>query len=588
MLVEGDVPVESLAFDTDRISVVFRGDLLGTNRKAVISPAAYIAMLYEREGDSFACALRGTFAIILYDHAKLSLKAWTDHFGVQPLVFAESQAYLSIGTSLKVLLPVLEKRPDINPAAVHEYLQHSCVPTPKTIYKGICKLAPGHQLTYTRKVSLQPYWDMTYHDEGSKDRSETVWAAETLAAVRSAVSMNLTSIDDLQQAGCFLSGGTDSSSVAGLVGELSGQPPNTFTIGFDDPRYNEMDYARIASKRFNARHYEYFVTPRDIIDLVEKAATAYDEPFGNSSIIPTYYCARLAAEHGITHLLAGDGGDELFGGNSRYAGDQVFQKYHLLPNWTRKWLIEPAASRVSAKARPELLRRAASYVRRSKITPPERYFSYSLVSSVPPGHLFTGDFLRILGKNDSLAPARHHWHGADTQSDLNRWLYMDLKIIITDNDLRKVTTMSHLAGVMPRYPMLDPSLAEFTGTIPVDLKIRGTQLRYLFKKAMQNVLPPEIIKKTKHGFGLPYSVWLGEHKPLRDFTFDILGSTQCRERGYFRSDLLDWLWSLYENVHRPFYGEMLWVFLMLELWHVIHGASMKNELPLVSLTQQAH
>jgi asparagine synthase (glutamine-hydrolysing) len=145
---------------------------------------------------------------------------------------------------------------------------------------------------------------------------------------------------------------------------------------------------------------------------------------------------------------------------------------------------------------------------------------------------------------------------------------MDLKIIITDNDLRKVTTMSHLAGVTPRYPMLDPALVEFTGSIPSDLKVRGTDLRYIFKRAMRDVLPLEIIKKTKHGFGLPYSVWLAENKPLRDFTFDVLGSTQSRERGYFRGDLLEWLWSRYENVHRQFYGEMLWVFLMLELWHV--------------------
>jgi asparagine synthase (glutamine-hydrolysing) len=568
MLVESDRPAEFFAFDNHQISLIFKGDLLSASRKVSTRPAAHIATLYEREGDNFAAALRGTFAIILYDWAKRSLKAWTDHFGVQPLVFAESSGYLAIATRLSELLPLLGERPEINPAAVHEYLQYSCIPTPKTIYNGISKLAPGHQLTCAQKVYVRPYWDITYGEAGAKVRNEASWAADTLDAVRSAVSLNLTSIDDFQQAGCFLSGGTDSSSIAGLVGELAGEPPNTFTIGFDDPRYNEMDYARIASKRFNARHHEYFVTPKDILDLIQKAATVYDEPFGNSSIIPTYYCARLAAEHGITHLLAGDGGDELFGGNSRYAGDRVFQKYDLIPGRIREWLIEPVVSRISARAQPELLRRAASYVRRSRIKPPDRHFSYSLVSSVPAEDLFTGEFAGMLGSNDSLRTARDHWNVPDTQSELNRWLYMDLKIIITDNDLRKVTTMCNLAGVTPRYPMLDPALAEFTGSIPSELKVRGTDLRYIFKRAMGEVLPPEIIKKTKHGFGLPYSVWLAENKPLRDFTFDVLGSTQCRERGYFRGDLLEWLWSRYENVHRQFYGEMLWVFLMLELWHV--------------------
>jgi asparagine synthase (glutamine-hydrolysing) len=475
------------------------------------------------------------------------------------------------------LLPLLAKEPEIDPTAVHEYLQYSCIPTPKTIYKGIFKLAPGHQLTYKQRVSIRPYWDMTYN-EAASDQSEADWATQTLSAVRSAIALNLTATEKIQTTGCFLSGGTDSSSIAGLVRELSGQRPNTFSIGFDDPRYNEIHYARIAAKHFGANHHEYFVTPGDILNLVQKAAGIYEEPFGNSSIIPTYFCARLAAENGITHLLAGDGGDELFGGNSRYAADQVFQKYALIPGWIRNRLLEPTASLVSGNTRPELVRRAASYVRRSKIQPPDRYFSYSLVSSVPSRDLFTSDYLKVLGVNDSLIPARRHFHAATAQSDLNRWLYMDLKLIITDNDLRKVTTMSRLAGVTPRYPLLDPTLATFTGTIPAKLKVRGSQLRYLFKKAMHDVLPPEIIGKTKHGFGLPYSVWVGENKSLREFTFDVLGSSRCRERGYFRRDLLEWLWLQYENVHRPFYGGVLWEFLMLELWHVLQRDGSSREL----------
>jgi asparagine synthase (glutamine-hydrolysing) len=198
---------------------------------------------------------------------------------------------------------------------------------------------------------------------------------------------------------------------------------------------------------------------------------------------------------------------------------------------------------------------------------PDRHFSYSIISSVP-GDLLTEDFVQILAGNDPLTPARNHYLGVQARDDLNRWLYLDLKIVITDNDLRKVTTMSRLAGVTPRYPLLEPTLAEFTGTIPADLKVRGFRLRYLFKKAMQDVLPRETIQKKKHGFGLPYSVWVGEHKPLRDFTFDVLGSARCRQRGYFRRDLLEWLWKQYQSVHRAYYGDALWMFLMLELWHV--------------------
>jgi asparagine synthase (glutamine-hydrolysing) len=587
MLLESDMPVAPLTFNGAQVSVAFSGDLLEKSRKALTEPAAYVAMLYEQYGDDFAESLRGSFAIILYDHVKHTLKAWTDHFGVQPLFYTESRECVAVATSLKSLLRSLHASPQIDPAAIHEYLQYTCIPTPKTIYEGVSKLAPGHRLTLnarsagvttrslTGRLSVQSYWDMSYLESTGKE-SEAAWAARLSAAARSAVSQNLTGPKH-SEAGCFLSGGTDSSSISGLVGQLTGEPPNTFSIGFDDRRYNEIHYARIAAKHFNANHHEYFVTPGDILSLLPKAAGVYDEPFGNSSIIPTYFCARLAAQHGITHLLAGDGGDELFGGNSRYVDDRVFQKYSLIPAWIRRCVIEPAASVISNHLSWTLFRRAASYVRRANLKTPDRYFSYTLLSSVSPADLFTGDFLRSIDGHDALDSARIHFHAADTHSELNRWLYLDLKITITDNDLRKVTAMSRLAGVTPRYPFLDPSLAEFTGTMPAYLKVRGTQLRYLFKKAMRDVLPMEIIRKKKHGFGLPFSIWVGENKPLRDFTFDVLGTAQCRQRGYFRRDILDWLWSRYETVHRQYYGDVLWVFLMLELWHIGQTAAKKTQ-----------
>ena len=248
--------------------------------------------------------------------------------------------------------------------------------------------------------------------------------------------------------------------------------------------------------------------------VIPRLPTLYDEPFADSSQIPTFLVSELARQH-VTVSLSGDGGDELFGGNSRYAQDRVFQHYHKIPKLMRSCFVEPIASLGSA-TNVGLLKMAGSYVRRSNVPPPDRYFSYSLISSVPGRELFTTDFLATLAE-DPLTVARKHFSAAPAQSDLNRWLYLDLKIIITDNDVRKVTTMSRLAGVTTRYPFLDPDLAEFTGTIPTSLKVRGSRLRYLFKKAMQDVLPPEIITKTKHGFGLPYSVWLADSRSLRDF-----------------------------------------------------------------------
>jgi asparagine synthase (glutamine-hydrolysing) len=584
MTIAGDEPIDSFVHESPEVTLICYTDLLSAD--AVVStdlrsdPAACLVQLYEQYGETFAARLSGTFAIILYEHRTRLLRAWTDHFGVQKLAFADLHDSFAMSTDLRALLPLFPDRPDIDPVAVEQYLQYTCIPAPRTIYKGISRLKPGHVLTFGTTPVTRPYWQMKY-SENSQHRTERDWASKTFSAIRSAVGRNLVGTDS-HNLGCFLSGGTDSSSIAGLVRHLTNQPPHTFSIGFDDPRYNEIQYARIAAAHCTADHQEYFVTPDDILALIENAVLAYDEPFGNSSIVPTYYCARLAAQNGITHLLAGDGGDELFGGNARYVEDRVFQRYGSIPRCIRRGLIEPVVRAGASWTNLRLFDRAARYVRRSNIDVPDRLFSYSLLSSTDGAGLFAPGFASAVTGCHPLDPAREHFSAALAANDLNRWLYLDLKIIITDNDLRKVTTMSRLAGVTPRYPLLDPMLADFSGTVPAALKVRENQLRYLFKKAMAGILPPEIIAKPKHGFGLPYSVWLGEYQPLRDFTFDVLGSSRCRQRGYFRKDLLEWLWSQYRGDDRKYYGDILWVFLMLELWHTMqHDKSAADRRELV-------
>jgi len=571
MSVWGDELVDQFAYDTPEISVICRTDLLIRDSRSYaeynVYPARFLASLYEQKGDLFVRELSGTFAIILYDKKARVLKAWTDPFGSERLVFTNPQGFTAVATDLRLLLPLFTERPDIDPVAVQQYLQYTCIPAPKTIFRGISRLEPGHQLTSGSALRTRPYWDMTYAQ--NEDKTEKAWIDETANALRSAVSLNVTGLEP-SRLGCFLSGGTDSSSIVGMVSKLTTEPARTFSIGFDDPRYNEMHYARITARHNKSRHHEYFVTPNDVLALIQRAVPAYDEPFGNSSIIPTYYCARLAAENGVTHLLAGDGGDELFGGNSRYADDRVFQHYRVLPMWVRRLVIEPAVSIGNSLTRLRLFDLGARYIRRSNINIPDRWFSYSLLSSVPHTELFSSDFLASVQGQHPLEPARRHFASAPSRHPLNQYLYLDLKITIGDNDLRKVTVMSQLAGVTARYPMLDPALAQFTGTIPPHLKVRKSQLRYLFKKSMVGVLPPDVIKKQKHGFGLPYCIWVGERGPLQDFTFDVLGSTRCRQRGYFRPDLFEWLWSQYESVHQKFYGDLLWEFMMLELWHLKH------------------
>jgi asparagine synthase (glutamine-hydrolysing) len=544
-------------------------DLLGSGdcddfTEAQTNPAAYLAKRYAQHGNAFAKDLHGWFGVILYDFRSNSLKAVNDHFGVRRIAYSLTSESLAIATKLQLLKLLPAIRLEIDPMAVAEYIQYSCIPAPRTIYKGINKLEPAHILDSSIAKPPQAYWDMHYIEDNAQ--KEDFWTKQTFAEIERAVSLHAKTSDKNQILGCFLSGGTDSSSVSGLVGKITGNPANTFSIGFDDPRYNEIGYARIAASHFNTNQHEYFVTPNDILDLIPKAVSSFDEPFGNASIIPAYYCAKLAINNRVTHMLAGDGGDELFGGNQRYADDRIFQRYSAIPRFLRKYLIEPSIRSVPFRNKLRLLNRAHRYIRRANIPPPDRWHSYSFLSSAPIQNVFDSGFLQLIKNSNTLMPARRHFKSAPTSNTLNRWLYHELKIVITDDDLHKVTSMTELAGVVPRYPLLDFGLAEFTGIIPANLKVSGKRLRYIFKKAMTGFLPQEILTKQKHGFGLPYSVWLGESRPLHDFTFDILGSKQCRERGYFQKNLIDRLWMSYKTDSLTYFGDIIWLFLILEYW----------------------
>lgn len=565
----GDQALDADIYQSDDLILICNTDLLGAGdcrdfTQTRKNPAKYLANRYAQHGNAFARDLHGWFGIILYDFRENSLKALSDHFGVQRLVYRFTSESLIIASDLRLLKPLLTAPPEIDFMAIAEYLQFSCIPAPRTIYKEINKLEPAHILDSASSRQPQSYWDMQYNEDLT--RNTDTWARETFTAIERAVGSHAKTSAEGQNLGCFLSGGTDSSSVSGLVGKITGLPAKTFSIGFDDPRYNEMGFARIAASHFKTDHNEYFVTAQDILDLIPKAVSSFDEPFGNSSIIPTYYCARLGARNGITHMLAGDGGDELFGGNQRYASDRVFQLYSVIPSWIRKLLIEPGLGFLPFREKIRFLNLAHRYIRRAKIPPPDRWHSYSFLSSTPLEQVFDPGFLHLLDANDTLMPARRHFNAAPTSDDLNRWLYHELKIIITDDDLHKVTSMTELAGIVPRYPLLDFDLAEFSGRIPAKLKVSGTHLRYIFKKAMSGFLPQEILVKKKHGFGLPYSAWLGESKALHDFTFDILGSKQSRERGFFEKDLLDRLWTGYKSDASGYFGDIIWIFLVLEYW----------------------
>jgi asparagine synthase (glutamine-hydrolysing) len=291
----------------------------------------------------------------------------------------------------------------------------------------------------------------------------------------------------------------------------------------------------------------------------------FDEPFANSSAIPVYFCARLAAQNGVRTLLGGDGGDELFGGNERYQTDKIFQAYQRVPRPLREGLIEPMLALLPMERGP--VGKARRYIRRSNIPPVERFFSYNFLSAHAPAEVFEADFLQSLNGYSILdTPARYYNEGP-ARDHLDRLLYVDVKITLGDSDLPKVTQMAEMAGIQTRFPFLARPVAEFSGRIPANLKVKGFEKRYLFKQAFRNLLPEEVLRKKKHGFGIPVASWLKSDPRLREFSHDILFSSRAMGRGYFRRSFLEELIALHEADDTSYYGDNVWSFLILEMWH---------------------
>lgn len=529
------------------------------------SLALCLAHLYQLDGPDFLPRLHGAFSIALWDEVNQRLLLAIDRLGVKNLYWSRENDRLLFATRLGSIRAVHESPLEMNPAALPQYFLFSMIPHPMTIYRGVEKLEPATCLIYEKAaIRKVRFWDLNYVE--SENGNEAHWAQEVQSAMRAAVHLHLDGCAP-DNVGAYLSGGTDSSSVVAFMNEHY-QPVNTFSIFFGEAEYSEIGFARTTATHFRTRHFEKQISANDAFEAIPKIAEYYDEPFANSSAFGAYYCAAVAREMGVQTMLGGDGGDELFAGNSRYAEDKRFALYHSLPSRLRRGMIEPIARLLPENdGRLSLPRK---YVRRALIPNPRRIFSYNFLLNIPPEDVFEPDFLAAAQPDRWMEIADGHFRAPEVGSELNRLLYMDVKMILADNDLRKVTGTAEIAGVRVRYPLLDYQLAELASRIPSRLKLKGFEKRYIFKKAMQSILPQEILYKKKHGFGVPVSRWLLQDPQLNGLMKDLLGDARTRQRGYFRPAFVDKVLRLHREDHVGFYGEVVWYLLALELWHRHH------------------
>jgi asparagine synthase (glutamine-hydrolysing) len=542
----------------------------GADDTLTSSRGAAIVGLYRKQGADFVKSLRGSFAVVLWDEGQNKLVLGTDHFGTRPIYYWHANNRIAFAPRIGAFAKDREISKIIEPNSVYFYLNHSFIPAPFTIYKNIRRLEPGYILEWTdHHASVRRYWDMTYQED------ERLSEADAAELVRSSLQDSVRfSLEGGQRAvGAFLSGGTDSSTVVGLMSQMSSHPVNSFSVGFAEEAYNEIGYARIAAKHFKSNAHEYFVMPDEALDAIPILAATYDEPFGNSSAIPTYFCLKMARDTGVDVMFSGDGGDEIFGGNERYITEKVFSIYQHVPRPLRGVL------NYSAETIPAFYpwRKVKNYIRKANQSAVDRFFAYQLYYRDHAAEFLSDDLRNSLDMDFPIDVAREHYRRAGDVSPLNRLLYVDLKLAVADNDLFKVNRMADVLGLQVRYPFLDPVVGMTSGKIPAGMKIKGWSKRYIFKKAFEKFLPDEILQKKKHGFGLPTGNWLRNHPGFRDLARSLLLDARSLQRGYFKRPALEGLLAAHDNEPSGYFGSHIWNFMMLELWHRSHAQQPKTE-----------
>jgi asparagine synthase (glutamine-hydrolysing) len=532
--------------------LVKRGHIFKTR-----SDTEVIVHLYEEEGEKCFERLRGMFAIAIWDGRNRKLVLARDRVGKKPLFYFYDGSRIAFASEMKAILQVPGVRREIDPQAVSDYFSFLYVPAPKSIFKDIRKVLPGHYLvmsvTGVREVE---YWDIKFAETAVI--SEQQWCDRLLDTYREAVRLRLISEVPL---GAFLSGGIDSSSVVALMAGLVDHPVTTCSIGFDEKEFNELEYAREIAHQFKADHHERMVRP-DAVGIVQKLVWHYDEPFADSSAVPTYYVSQVAREH-VTVALAGDGGDENFAGYRRYYFDRRENTLRaILPPAIREPFFGALASLYpKADWAPRVFRGKATFENLAS-SPIEGYFrSVSAFRSELKDQLLNQHLQRELHGYDSLEVLRHYYQKADTKDSLSRIQYVDIKTYLTDDILVKVDRASMAHSLEVRAPILDHKLMELAASIPSSMKLRGMNGKYIFKEALKQILPESVLHRKKMGFGVPLSLWF--RKDLKELAHSVIfyrnGSNLLNE------STVKHIWQEHQGGLRDRSTE-LWTLLMFSLW----------------------
>ena len=515
-----------------------------------------IVHLYEEHGEEFLSSLRGMFAIALWDDRKKRLLLARDRLGKKPLFYSViPEKTLLFGSEIKALLQDPDVKRELDVQALDAYLTLLYVPAPLTMFKNIQKLPPGHLLVCENgKVTIREFWDLHYQPRVVANEADLLEELEGI--LRESVRIRLRSDVPI---GAFLSGGVDSSSVVSLMAQLMTRPVVTCAVGFQQEEHNELAFAKDIADRFGCTHHEHLIQP-DVTHLVPRIVRFFDEPFGDSSAIPTYYVSQMARQH-ATVVLSGDGGDEIFAGYSRHYLQQLEGRLRrLLPGSAGRSLASSLAHWLPGF-------RGRATIKKLGMTADEAYaykHSHSLFTKEEKPWLYSDDLRCATASCDPAGALRDYYNRCDATDALDKALYVDMKTYLPDDILVKVDRMSMAHSLEVRAPLLDHKLIEFTATLPSSLKLKRRTTKYLLKQMMRKYLPTDVLTRPKHGFTMPLRQWL--NGPLREMVEDCLSGPIASQRGLFNRTFTQKIWSEHLSGKED-HSHQLWMLLMFELWH---------------------
>ncbi|TEU14768.1 MAG: asparagine synthase (glutamine-hydrolyzing) [Anaerolineales bacterium] len=520
------------------------------------SDTEVIVHLYEELGEDCVHHLRGMFAFAVWDKRRRQLFIARDRLGIKPLYYTQVGKRLVFGSEIKSILQHPEVQARLNLEALGNFLSLKYVPAPQTMFTDILSLPPGHTLTCdSNGVMVRQYWDLSFTNNQNGHQREEVYAEQLEALLRESVKLRLRSDVPF---GAFLSGGIDSSTVVALMSQFLDEPVKTFSVGFDTDgaEADELPYARLVAQQYQTDHHEILITSQDFIDLAEKVAWHLDQPIADQATVATYMVSKLASQH-VKMVLTGEGGDELFAGYARYAGERLSPMFRYIPRPIRS-LALAASERLPGLRRAKIALYALCQPdETSRFTNWFPLFNYDRKRAVLSGNLKLDDmatnhvFAQQLARTNAIEP-------------LNRMLYVDTKLWLPDYLLLRGDKLSMANSLEARVPILDHKLVEFAASLPPNLKLRHLTRKYLLKKSSRTLLPAEIIDRKKQGFPIPITRWL--RNEARPFVRDLLSPAAIKRRGLFDLDYVEKMLGEYESGFAD-HSNLLWGLVSIELWH---------------------